>query len=268
VYNWFVLKKFTKSPEEYEWFGGKTIDNPYTPQEYKDTLEASYSGVFYKQELLGEFVGHEGLVYPEFSRNVHVGHFQNKTFSSFVGGLDWGWTNPSGALFAGRDGDGRYYIVSELYEKRVETSLFAGLVKGLRKGRTATFYADPSEPQFIQMFNDKGIDCLEADNEILPGINKVASLLKIQKDGLPRLFIDESCVHLINEFENYRYPDKKEDSRDNEKPLKMMDHLMDCIRYLVMADDAHGVTIGFLDVVSENNNSDYEETEEVYDGSE
>ncbi len=248
VYDWFVEKKHTTDPDEYEWFGGSSLDNPYTPQDYKDSLESTYSGAFYKQELLGEFVGYEGLVYSEFSRNVHVGDFSDKKFEEYVGGLDWGWTNPNVALLVGKDGDGRMYILKEVYVRRTHNEEFCGLVKNMiREKKDVVFQADPSEPAFINSFNNNNIITEGANNEILPGIQKVASLLKVQKDQLPRLFVDESCVNTIMEFENYRYPEVDEGKPERDLPIKVHDHAMDVIRYIAMADSKE-VSFGFLEV--------------------
>ena len=147
----------------------------------------------------------------------------------------------------GADSDGRLYILEELYEKRVHNHEFAGMVKGVVKGRDVIFQADPSEPQFIDSFNQEGLTTHGADNELLPGIQKVAGLLKLQKDGLPRLFVDASCVNTINEFESYRYPEGVEGRPLVDKPLKMMDHLMDAVRYAVMGE-GHELSMTFLEV--------------------
>ena len=58
--------------KDYEWFGGSTLDNPFTPQEYKDTLLVQYEGMFKEQEIYGKFVGFEGQVYKNFNMNIHV----------------------------------------------------------------------------------------------------------------------------------------------------------------------------------------------------
>jgi len=81
-YDWihylFVKNEFPGSrkkmpnAKDYEWFGGSTLDNPFTPQEYKDTLLVQYEGMFKEQEIYGKFVGFEGQVYKNFNMNIHV----------------------------------------------------------------------------------------------------------------------------------------------------------------------------------------------------
>ena len=95
----------------------------------------------------------------------------------------------------------------------------------------AAGYGDPSEPQFIIMANQQGLNMREADNAVLPGINEVFKALEIQKDGKPRLYVHERCKHTIEEFGRYRYKDTKIGVAQQENPLKVDDHAMDAIRY-------------------------------------
>ena len=54
-------------------FRAHTRDNPYLSREFVDSLEASYTGKFAAQELAGEFVAFEGLVYDEFTLSlIHI----------------------------------------------------------------------------------------------------------------------------------------------------------------------------------------------------
>ena len=67
----------------------------------------------------------------------------------------------------------------------------------------------------------------------MTGIKSISSLLEKREDGKPRLYVDQSCVNTIMEFENYSYPDKKEGKADVERPLKIHDHAMDALRYVL-----------------------------------
>lgn len=234
IYDWFVDKKYGKK-ENYAWFGGSTFDNPYTPEEYKQTLKASYTGVFKDQELYGQFRGFEGNVYREFNREIHIGNFKEKDFKQVIAGVDWGYTNPMACSVMGIDGDGRKYIIDEIYEKRLDIDVFYDMLKSFQKKyEIDAFYADPSEPQFIEKFFRNGLNIQKADNEVMYGINQVNQHLKVKEDKKPRLYVDESCVNTIMEFENYRYPEGKEGKPTQENPIKLFDHLMDCIRYAIV----------------------------------
>ena len=233
-FNWVYDVFVAERKQNYAVIYATTYDNPYISKDYIKELEASYSGAFFQQEILAKFVQHEGLVYPEFSRAMHVVDKLPK-FKRVVAGVDWGFTNPSVILVIGVDYDNRVYVVEEFYKRRVMIEDLVGYAKQLKeKYGIDTFFCDPSEPQFIEAFKRVGLNAVQADNSLMPGIQEVSARLKIQEDGKPRLFVHSSCVNTIMEFENYAYPEAKEGKPRQEKPLKLFDHAMDALRYAVM----------------------------------
>lgn len=242
-YNWlywyFVKKrdpqtrKKLHNADQFEWFGGTTHDNPYTPEEFKQTLEDSYTGMFREQEIYGKFVGFEGQVYNNFDINKHIIKKEDvPELSEYIFGVDWGFTNPMAAVIIGFDSDGRAYILEEFYKKKVQVEDVIKWVK--RKHEVYNFsrgYGDPSEPQFIQKFNRSQLPMSQADNQVLPGINRVYDMLSVREDGRPRLYVVNTCEWTIDEFNMYRYKEVREGMSQKEEPLKVQDHLMDAVRY-------------------------------------
>jgi len=146
-------------------------------------------------------------------------------------GVDWGYTNPTVCLAIGLDSDNRIHILEEIHEKKLLIEDFISLVKSMQKRYgVGPLYADPSEPQFIQKFISAGLNCMEADNEVLPGIQRVSSKIDVKGDGRAALYIDPKCIHTISEFENYRYAETKEGRPQQEK---VYDHTMDALRYAI-----------------------------------
>lgn len=235
------------NPQDFAIFGGRMRDNPHTTEEYKQQLENLYVGVFRKQELYGEFVGFEGLVYPEFSPSVHVISKPPKMVK-YVGGVDWGYTNPSVLLVVGIDGDGRVYVLEEFYERRVLVeSLIKRAQEYRKKYKIETWHADPSRPEHIAEFNNHGLLCYGESVDVLPRINEVATYLPVQKDDKPRLFVHQRCVNTINEFKQYRFPDTKEGKPEQDNPIKIHDHALDAIGYTIWGIGA-GIT-EFIDTL-------------------
>lgn len=231
--------------ENYEIVTGSTYDNPYTPQEYKSDLEGYYVGVFKKQELYGEFVGYEGLVYPEFSRNIHVIDTKGIQFKEIIGCVDFGFTNPSAIAVIGLDSDRRAYVIREFYEKKV-TDL-AGWAKA-NLPEVTRYYADSANPAEIARFRALNMDCVGVEKKageksepeksfVMSGIKLVSARLAVQGDGKPRLFVDKSCANTIMEFENYRYEEAKEGKAPQELPIKNFDHILDALRYAIISID-------------------------------
>jgi phage terminase large subunit len=199
-------------------------------------LEASYTGVFARQEIDAEFVSAEGLVYSEFRRDIHVRDPAGKIFVRVVAGVDFGFTNPSVILVCGVDSDGRLWVIDEFYERRVLPAVLVDVARSMmNRYGISCFYCDPSEPGFIAMMQEAGLPAIGGNNDLIPGIAEVSSRLAVQPDGLPRLFVAPSCVHTIMEFEQYRYPEGKEKTKGaGETPIKAFDHAMDALRYVAM----------------------------------
>jgi hypothetical protein len=76
-------------------FRVRTDENPELPTDFADSL--GYSGRFAAQELGGEFVAFEGLVYPGFSRATNVKRLTADELDGWatVLGLDVGTRNPT-----------------------------------------------------------------------------------------------------------------------------------------------------------------------------
>ncbi len=80
-------------------------------------------------------------------------------------------------------------------------------------------------------YADHGIVTIAGQNSVTAGINRVRERFQSE-----RLLISESCVHLVNELQMYRWkqpPKSGEDSR--QAPVKKDDHLVDALRYAVMS---------------------------------
>jgi hypothetical protein len=83
-----------------------------------ESLYAAYEGKFAQQELLGEFVGFDGLVYDEFDRGRNVKTVPSRTWTRVFAGVDEGYTNPAVILIVGEDHDGRLHVMHEFYQRR------------------------------------------------------------------------------------------------------------------------------------------------------
>lgn len=238
-FGWLYREFVEKKRDDYYIVNCTTYDNPYLSKEYVKSLEESYSGVFAKQEIGGQFVGAEGLVYQNFNRFVHIKEKLPDTFKEVVAGVDWGFSNPAVIIVLGVDGDDNYYAIEEFYQRRVLMDDMIGVARDLQQKWSITnFYCDPSEPQHIQEFITAGLDARPAENTVLPGINRVSSRLEIKANGKPSLIIHPRCVQLASEFESYRYPEQHENRAERDVPIKAFDHAMDAIRYVIYSRDA------------------------------
>jgi len=216
-------------------FRAATQHNPYLAPEFVKSLEAAYTGDFARQELAGDYVSFEGIIYDEFSRDVHVCKRDRAEMVSYLVACDAGYVNPSAALAIGADGDGRLHVFEEYYERQVlqEVFIVACAEMGLRY-EWPSFYVDPSAAGLIGAMRAKGLRAMAADNAVIDGIQEVKARFATQGDGRPRLTIDPSCVNTIAELESYAWKQRRDGARLDE-PTKEMDHSCDALRYACMA---------------------------------
>jgi phage terminase large subunit len=219
-------------------------DNGFVAKEFFDELELVYHGDFAQQELAGMFVAFEGLVYHLFDRDKHTRRSGFPTvFKRVVAGVDWGFANPGVMLVIGIDGDGRAWVLEEVYQRRRRVEEWAVEAHRLHnKWMVDTFYCDPSEPDYISALNKQpGVRAVGANNSVNPGIQKVQNRLVMQETGhgerLPMLVVHPDCGHTVTEFEQYVWDSDREGNK-RDVVVKSNDHCMDALRYGLMGEDS------------------------------
>ena len=168
----------------------------------------------------------EGTVYPGFSRQRMTTTAEPTSPQHYFNGLDWGSGHPAGVLQFARDGDGTLYVLDERkapasgtgWYTRTLRDMWASFGEGL-------VGCDPADSRGISDIRDEGVDAVAADNDVDAGIREVKEL--IASDDLQ---IHERCTGLLDELAKYRYNDK------TGRPVKANDHLVDALRYGVMAE--------------------------------
>lgn len=216
----------------------KSSDNVYLDRGVIEAFEQSHHGDFARQELGGEFVAFEGLIYPEFDRDKHVLRIaSDKNYSSVIAGVDWGFANPGVIVVIGMDGDGGAHVADLYYERGKRIDDWANLGDQLRNSwGITTFYCDPSEPDNIAKFQEKGLNAVKADNRVNPGIQTVKRYIATNK-----FKVSPDAVELIAEFDSYQWAKSRDGITD--KPLKTGDHAMDALRYALMGANVGGAEV-------------------------
>jgi PBSX family phage terminase large subunit len=236
--NWLYKEFKQQQRDDYHLYKLATWQNPFIDEEYYLALTDSYAGDFAKQELEGDFVAFEGLIYAEFDRDVHMPLQFNPpaSFKRVVAGVDWGYANPGVITVYGVDSDDRMWGVHEEYARRRRIGEWAEIAAQLQaQYNIEAFYCDPAEPGFIDEFRLVGCHAVAAVNDVLPGIQAVKARLAVRGDGLPRLVLSSDFVNAAAEFEQYQWAETSGEIRD--KPNKSNDHCMDSLRYAVMGVD-------------------------------
>lgn len=217
-------------------------DNATLTEEYKETLKASFGGVFYKRNIDGLWVIAEGLVYgDDYQPKIHkvpnaqiLEMLDAKAFHTIVGGADFGFTHPMAGVLYGLKGDPlypEYYQISEFYQTNKKTEALRDwfISEQERMGKQAkVIFCDSAEPDRILTLQEKGLKATSSDKQIGPGINTVQTLFKND-----RLYINEKCINTDNELSTYRYPneDDTEAQQNKDQPIDEDNHALDAKRY-------------------------------------
>ena len=196
------------------------------PPDYMARL-ASYTGTMRARYVLGRWAGSEGVVYDNFDRSKHVRRI-NGEWDRLLIGVDDGTTNPCAILLVGVDGDGRVHVLREAYRRGMLTSEKVAVVKSM--GPVDAVIVDPAAGGLKAELRAVGLPVHDGNNAVLTGIQGVRQALEARADGRPGLTIDDSCTHTIIEAESYEW----DENAAKEKPIKVNDHAMDALRYVVM----------------------------------
>lgn len=223
--HFYTLYNQQHTDADYKSFHFSTYDNPHIPFDEIEKAKLEITEDRFAQEYLADFRKTEGLVYKGFNRDTCV--YDNAVYNPVerLSGIDWGWTNPATVYLIEKDSDRHYWISNEFYKTGKTTSEIIEYAKSLRPNKV---YPDPAEPDRNEEARKAGLNVREVSKDIEAGISCVQELLK---QG--RLHVHSSCVHLIEEFETYSYPEKKPMQNENENPIKENDHAMDNIRYVL-----------------------------------
>lgn len=232
--HWF--KKFLDSDADIFQQKYTLDDNPFAPPEFVSALKSEYAGtVWYDRYILGEWKQAAGAVYPMYL-NALIKPFE-ADWSEIALSIDYGTQNAFAALLWGRTGDAWYLFCEYRYSGRdertqktdddyvrdMETFVEKNIPEGKRTGLLTVI--DPSAASFIAAIRRSryGFKVLKADNNVFDGIRDTAVCLQ---RGTVRIF--DTCKETIKELEGYVWDAKEED-----KPVKVNDHMMDALRYYV-----------------------------------
>ena len=244
--NW-IWKEFVKERRPgYALFRASTKDNPYLSERFVENVTNAYTGQFAAQELEGEFVTFEGLVYDNFGPDNITEHAD---FDPARGPVEIAYddgfaASPRVFLFIQRGEGGEIFVFDELYHIRhlpaeCISEAFDIMrshidrVTGKPDSVPARFdiaVGDPSAVELAASMRRADIPSRGAKCEIVEGIKRVRALVR-DGAGTCRLLVHPRCREFAREMgEDYRYPEGSA-GRSDIKPVKENDHGPDAIRY-------------------------------------
>lgn len=237
----YIYTKFTDTWEGmkgYRRYHFILSDNNAMPKERQEELARQFHGRYYQMLILGLRVTAEGQIYSDFNRENVVYSYKNFKLANYQHYIccDYGSVNPTVFLDCCIDEDGIVWVEREYRwdsrEKMMQKTDAAYVADmktfaGDPESCPYILVVDPSAASFITALGVEGYFVKAADNDVLGGIAKVASLISQR-----RLRIHESCISLISEMEGYSW-DEKSVMLGIERPVKVRDHGPDALRYYV-----------------------------------
>ena len=213
-------------------------DNTFLDPDYVKSMKASKpSGMFYDRDILGLWVTGEGIVYQDFdAKKMVIDDSKIPEGLHYYCGVDWGFEHPNPILLLGDDDQGNTYVLRDYTKKHKFINYWIKIAQNLQDefGRNLIFYADSARPDNVNEFQAAGINCINANKNVLPGIECVA-----QKMREGKFFVAKSCSQgLMNEIYQYAWdentgqPLKENDVRHNDR--------LDALRYAIYSKNAKG----------------------------
>lgn len=176
---------------------------------YKPGGSKQMTPEFYAQEWEGDFLGYEGLVFPEFiGRAWPAGHlmpwsqFQGLKKGSFIyGSLDWGFSDETVLLWWAKTPQNQVIVFDELCVKNRTPAQVVALARS-KAPLPGIVYADPAcwqshdgtrtvGDQFLQA----GLRVVRADHRFQPSIEHIRTMMTIiRQDVQPQFMIVEGSA--------------------------------------------------------------------------
>lgn len=220
-------------------------DNPYlwnraeeiwtqAGQNYLATLER-LSGVRRKRLLEGLWAAPEGLVYENFHDHIIPSLPESLPLSkeTVSAGVDWGFREPMAVVVGVLCNDGCLYVVEEYYAPEQTLDDIGPLMTQLdNRWDFGKIFCDASRPDIIRQFKNRDLPATGPSLKAVDlGIAMVVARLRAGK-----LKILDRCKRLIEEARQYQYAPAGEGPR-SDIPVKIKDHAMDALRYLITGLD-------------------------------
>lgn len=251
-------------------------DNPLYDEDgevgpaYKERMKASFVGIFYERNILGQWTNAEGAIFPMFDPARHVVKWSQlpPIRRTFAVGMDYGTTNATVAILLGLtdeyDAAGRWRPRLVLFdewrwdsrvtkERLTDSELAAKAKAWLRSVDHVPMGVAPA-PEFV--FLDPSAASLSeelgrsrpnlprlatwaADHDVKPGISDIANLLQAgqlivaedDREGIPAAE-RRGCPGFLSEVTEYVW-DEKATALGEDAPVKEADHSLDAARYAI-----------------------------------
>lgn len=269
--------KVKKPEKSYHSFLSATPDNTYLHKTFIQDLCVGKDEKWIRKYIYCYLEVKEGAVYPDF-KDCLVDPFPIPNNWLRIFGFDKGWSDETclccGAIDTKK---GICYIYDEYYESEKPMTYHARRIKEKVFGLPMykNIIADPSVRNRNDrdgvsyrdyFYNISGLWLDEGNNSIFDGIERVRDFMY---QGKLKIFV--SCVNLKDEAQKYVWK-KDKDGSIKDDPVDKHNHLMDAMRYMIMALPNDLKSINLVDARESSketvlNRIKMQDNAETYDGS-
>ena len=233
-------------------------DNTALPEDYEDTLRATYSSDDYERFVKGSHDVSVDAVFPEFSHKHHVvEHFDPPDSWKKGVGLDPGIANPTAFVLAARFPEPHDNVVYFYKEYQVKDATVSTHAEALLSYLTPAFEcfaidADAKKRDRVHAdtvlgsYNMLGIPFQVSSRDRVAGVNRIKEYMAYDslqehpisgKLGSTRFFVSDQCPLLIEQILQYRKAEQKTGRGFRNPPDEFRDyndHLVCAVRYLMV----------------------------------
>ena len=235
--HWLKRRFSPPQPGQRDYFSATAADNAFLPADYQAAIRGLPDNVYGRRLGQGLWVMAEGAIYSLPDAQI-VSPPPETKWKRIIAGIDWGFVHAFACEIVGVSGSGRIAVLGEVYRHGALIEDLIPALLRLQKGLgIQTFYADPSEPEYIAACQRAGLSVVQATNDVGPGINAVAAAIA---QGMT---IDPACTGLLTEIPNYRWAPDRSTGGFREKPVEEGDDACDALRYALMALAESGVLL-------------------------
>lgn len=208
-------------------------DNPTLDEAYKKSIRDSFTGVWHKRFILGEWCQASGAIFDTFDHdNIYTHPFPAPSY--YLVGIDYGTTNATAAVLCAvtpnkwpqiRVEEEYYYDSAVIGRSKTDAELVMDIKNFIKHKNVSAIYIDPAAASFKVALRGEDLPVLDANNDVLLGIKTMSKFVSGKN-----IVIQKGCKNLIEQMQSYAWCPKHAD-RGEDKPIKKFDHGCDALRY-------------------------------------
>ena len=244
-----LYKDFGKNPEFPDWESWRfpSTLSPYFKDDVEE-LKRTLTKETYRQEFLCEFQSYQGKVYPlDREKQIREDVTYDPSKPVYMG-LDFGYRHSAAIIVQLHKREKNFAEIHQIDEVNLQntrTEEFARKINSLGYEFTG-IWGDPAGSGTNLQSGISDIAVFKANNlnvkikrdavtrNVVSGVSHVRRWFE-DANGDPHFFIHPKCKASIEAYENYHYPEHREDQTLRHEPKKdgKFDHHCDALRFLL-----------------------------------